>query len=93
MPMGRDIGFIPGDVEEKMRPWMQPIYDAVEMIREQDRRSSKRTQEQSWKLVEDPIITRGGCEIISEPSAINATLENRLSALAASVLGDERERD
>jgi flagellar assembly protein FliH len=50
-------------------------------------------EEQSWKIVEDPIITRGGCEIKSEPSTINATLENRLSALAASVLGSERERD
>ncbi len=43
MPMGRDIGFILGDIDEKMRPWMQPIYDAVEMIREQDRRSRKRS--------------------------------------------------
>jgi flagellar assembly protein FliH len=49
--------------------------------------------EQSWKIVEDPIITRGGCEIKSDPSNINATLENRLSALAASVLGSERERE
>lgn len=50
-------------------------------------------EEQNWKLVEDPMITRGGCEIKSEPSSINVTLENRLSALAASVLGSERERD
>lgn len=50
-------------------------------------------EEQSWKLVEDPMITRGGCEIKAPPSTINATLENRLSALAASVLGGERERD
>lgn len=49
--------------------------------------------EQSWKLVEDPMITRGGCEIKSESSSINVTLENRLSALAAAVLGSERERD
>ncbi len=42
MPMGRDIGFIPGDVEEKMRPWMQPIYDALELIIERDRQNRKR---------------------------------------------------
>jgi PhoH-like ATPase len=42
LPMGRDIGFIPGDIDEKMRPWMQPIYDAVELIREQDRYRRKR---------------------------------------------------
>ena len=50
-------------------------------------------EEHSWRLVEDPMITRGGCEIKSESSTINATLENRLSALAASVLGGEREED
>ena len=49
--------------------------------------------EQSWKLIEDPMVTRGGCEIKSDASMINATLENRLSALAASVLGGEREQD
>ncbi len=49
--------------------------------------------EQSWKLVEDPMITRGGCEIKSNKSVINATLENRLQALAASILGGERSED
>jgi PhoH-like ATPase len=43
MPMGRDIGYIPGDIAEKMRPWMQPIFDAVELIREIDRRSRRRS--------------------------------------------------
>ena len=50
-------------------------------------------EEHNWKLVEDPMISRGGCEINAPPSAINATLENRLSELAASVLGGEREQD
>lgn len=31
-PLGRDIGFLPGDVEEKLTPWMQPIYDNVEFL-------------------------------------------------------------
>jgi flagellar assembly protein FliH len=50
-------------------------------------------EEHSWKLIEDPMLTRGGCEVSAPPSTINATLENRLSALAASVLGGEREQD
>ncbi len=50
-------------------------------------------EESSWKLVEDPMMSRGGCEIKAPPSSINATLESRLSALAASVLGGEREQD
>jgi flagellar assembly protein FliH len=51
------------------------------------------TEEHSWKLIEDPMISRGGCKIKSESSNINATLENRLAALAASVLGAKREED
>jgi len=50
-------------------------------------------EEQSWKLMEDPMITRGGCEIKSDQSVINVTLENRLQALAASILGGERVED
>lgn len=32
IPMGRDLGFLPGDVNEKIRPYMQPIYDNLEVI-------------------------------------------------------------
>jgi PhoH-like ATPase len=32
MPMGRDIGYLPGDVEEKLTPWMQPVYDNLEFL-------------------------------------------------------------
>jgi PhoH-like ATPase len=31
-PLGRDIGFLPGSVEEKLNPWMQPIFDNVEFL-------------------------------------------------------------
>jgi PhoH-like ATPase len=31
-PLGRDIGFLPGAVEEKLRPWMQPVYDNLELL-------------------------------------------------------------
>lgn len=31
-PMGKDIGFLPGDVNEKLAPWMQPIYDNLEYL-------------------------------------------------------------
>ncbi len=32
IPMGRDVGYLPGRIEEKMKPWMQPIYDNLEII-------------------------------------------------------------
>ncbi len=31
-PLGRDIGYLPGDIEEKLNPWMQPIFDNVEFL-------------------------------------------------------------
>jgi PhoH-like ATPase len=30
--MGREIGFLPGTLEEKLAPWMQPIHDALELL-------------------------------------------------------------
>jgi len=31
-PMGRDIGFLPGDIDEKMAPWMAPLQDNLELL-------------------------------------------------------------
>ncbi len=32
VPVGKDIGFLPGEKDEKLRPWMQPIYDNLEYL-------------------------------------------------------------
>jgi len=32
IPMGQDIGYLPGSKEEKLRPWMQPIFDNLEFL-------------------------------------------------------------
>ncbi|MDZ5470645.1 PhoH family protein [Bacillus sp. 31A1R] len=32
VPVGKDIGYLPGEKEEKLRPWMQPIYDNLEYL-------------------------------------------------------------
>ena len=31
-PLGRDVGYLPGDLEQKLNPWMQPIYDNLEFL-------------------------------------------------------------
>lgn len=38
VPMGRDLGYLPGELEEKLRPWMQPIYDNLEFLLEESAR-------------------------------------------------------
>lgn len=32
VPMGKDIGYLPGEKDEKLRPWMQPVYDNLEYL-------------------------------------------------------------
>lgn len=32
VPLGPDLGFLPGDIQEKLHTWMQPIYDNVDVI-------------------------------------------------------------
>jgi PhoH-like ATPase len=32
VPLGRDIGYLPGTIEEKLRSWMLPVYDNMEYI-------------------------------------------------------------
>ena len=66
MPMGRDLGFLPGDVEEKLRPYMQPIYDNLDFIvsanMEMRRRSSMtpaQLEEGGYLSVEPLTYIRG----------------------------------
>lgn len=46
-----------------------------------------------WQIVEDPALMRGGCRVETEDSRIDASVEKRLAAIAAEVLGGEREHD
>lgn len=32
MPLGKDIGFLPGEIEEKMKPWLMPIQDNLDFL-------------------------------------------------------------
>jgi PhoH-like ATPase len=40
-PLGRDIGYLPGSVEEKLNPWMQPIFDNIEYLMNLSRSEKK----------------------------------------------------
>jgi flagellar assembly protein FliH len=49
--------------------------------------------ESNWKISVDPVLTRGGCRVLTKSSRIDATVESRLNAVIASVLGCERMQD
>jgi flagellar assembly protein FliH len=49
--------------------------------------------ELGWSIMEDPVIERGGCKVLTDISQVDATLESRLTALIAPLLGGERDID
>lgn len=46
-----------------------------------------------WRLQDNPLITRGGCTVETDVSTVDATLEKRLAAVIAAVLGGDRQQD
>jgi len=46
--------------------------------------------ERAWQIVEDPVMARGGCQVISASSRVDARLETRLAAMLAELMGGER---
>lgn len=47
----------------------------------------------SWRMVEDPVLARGGCRVVTDTSYIDANVEARLATLIANLLGGGREHD
>ncbi|HUO95042.1 MAG TPA: flagellar assembly protein FliH [Steroidobacteraceae bacterium] len=47
--------------------------------------------ERAWTLVEDPMMMRGGCQVVSASSRIDVRLEQRLGALLSELMGSERD--
>jgi len=59
IPMGRDLGFLPGDVNEKLGPWMQPIFDNIDFLfgNKKGEHSAPGAASQSWEeLINQGIL-------------------------------------
>jgi PhoH-like ATPase len=54
-PLGRDIGFLPGDLNEKLNPWMKPIFDNLEFLLS-SRPKTRRTHEPEYQYLLDSKI-------------------------------------
>jgi PhoH-like ATPase len=62
--LGRDIGFLPGTLDEKMRPWLQPYYDALEVLMpskppKDPQFASKKVSKKKHKRHEDHFYSSG----------------------------------
>ena len=44
-PMGKDIGYLPGDIEQKLNPWMQPVFDSLDYIMGLGKKTSRITRD------------------------------------------------
>lgn len=64
-PLGKDIGYLPGTVEDKLNPWMQPIYDNVELLLNFSKEDKKRGRNHrelfdlGWLEIEPLTYIRG----------------------------------
>ena len=65
-PLGKDIGYLPGDIDDKVRPWMQPIFDNLEYILHCNTEELGKSQithdyfiDKGWMVVEPLTYMRG----------------------------------
>ena len=67
----------------------------AEIARENLRLSSENSEapnEDLWTVVDEPLLTRGGCRIETQSSQIDASIETRLAEIAAQIMGSERSK-
>ena len=58
-PVGKDIGFLPGTLEEKMMPWLAPIQDNLQFLMGDDKMTLDLYQEKGQIEVEAMTFIRG----------------------------------
>ncbi len=60
VPLGRDIGYLPGDMREKLNPWMQPLYDNFDLI---FGTQEMRGRPEHWRRGHEEMIDQGLLQI------------------------------
>jgi PhoH-like ATPase len=58
-PLGKDIGFLPGTMEEKMLPWLKPIQDNLQLILGNDKTMLQSYMERGQIEIEALTYIRG----------------------------------
>jgi flagellar assembly protein FliH len=78
------VGLLPAAARD-VRVHLHPEDAAV--VRE---RLAAPTADRAWTIVEDPVMTRGGCKVTTDTALIDARVETRLNEMISAMLGDER---
>ena len=56
VPMGKDLGYLPGDKEEKLLNWMQPIFDNLDYLMHSDKKDSHSVRKSVDELVKNDLL-------------------------------------
>jgi flagellar assembly protein FliH len=78
------VALLPATARD-VRVHMHPEDAAV--VRE---RLATPTADRAWTIVEDPVMTRGGCRVTTDTALVDARWETRVNQVIAAMLGDER---
>ncbi len=68
-----------------VRVHLHPLDAAI--VRE---RLAQPAADRAWSVVEDPVLARGGCRVITDVSQVDGRFDSRVAAVVAAILGDER---
>ena len=79
------VGLLPL-AQRNVRVHLHP--EDARLIRE---RLAEPQSERAWSIIEDPVMSRGGCRVTTDTSQIDARLETRLAAVFAHLMGDDRD--
>ncbi|HWJ05896.1 MAG TPA: flagellar assembly protein FliH [Steroidobacteraceae bacterium] len=78
------VGLLPiaaRDVRVHLHP------DDAAILRE---RLAEPQSRRAWTIVEDPVLERGGCRVVTEDSQVDARVETLIGSVIANVMGDQR---
>jgi PhoH-like ATPase len=64
--MGEQLGFLPGSLDEKMRPWLQPIHDALDLLMRPNTPLGPRRKQQKASAAPNPAGVKKPYEILME---------------------------
>ncbi|RME23688.1 MAG: PhoH family protein [Deltaproteobacteria bacterium] len=62
-PLGRDLGYLPGDVGEKLNPWMKPIFDNLDLLVGDQRDDADRRRRSGGQPGYQALIDQGMLEV------------------------------
>lgn len=84
--MGEQLGFLPGTLEEKMRPWLQPIHDALDLLMRPPkstgpRRKQKQPVEPTAAKPYEALLEQGIIEIEALAYIRGRSIPNRFFVL------------